>query len=182
MVSWSRPLCLCTLRHSLTLLRLSTTNCAVNEFGASASAGCPLAFPFKIAPGFQNSQYGLCYKQPFFAKTGVGPCGSWCANAREWPVVKSLWGDKCGSLCPPLPPPPTSNKSGTTEGHGFPDAAWLLHRLLDYAASAPQANKSLVLKVTECQGCVPSRFVALCPVENGTTAVATSAGIQSVPG
>lgn len=67
---------------------------------------CPPDFPYKIAPGFDNSKYGLCYNTISSANGGSGPCagvGSWCANAGEWPTVKSLWGDACGSLC--LTPP-----------------------------------------------------------------------------
>jgi len=69
---------------------------------------------YLIAPGDPNSKYELCYKVKKDAAGGIGPCGSWCANSKEWPIVKSLWGDKCGSLCPPLPPPPAHNHTGAS--------------------------------------------------------------------
>ena len=43
-----------------------------------------------------------------------------------------------------------------------PEAAWLLHQLLEYAYTGPKPSKGLQVKVTECHDCVPSKFVALC--------------------
>ena len=43
-----------------------------------------------------------------------------------------------------------------------PEAAWLLRQLLEYAYSGPKPTKGLAVKVTECPGCMPSSFVALC--------------------
>ena len=43
-----------------------------------------------------------------------------------------------------------------------PEAAWLLHQLLEYAYSGPKPSKGMQVKVTECPGCVPSTFVSLC--------------------
>ena len=54
----------------------SGLNLLVNEFGTSA--GCPSAYPYRIAPGKGgNAQYHLCYKDSQSAKSGTGPCGSW---------------------------------------------------------------------------------------------------------
>ena len=38
----------------------------------------------------------------------------------------------------------------------------LLHQLLEYAYTGPKPTKGLAVKVTECPGCMPSSFVALC--------------------
>ncbi len=43
-----------------------------------------------------------------------------------------------------------------------PEAAWLLRQLLEYAYTGPKPTKGLAVKVTECPGCMPSSFVALC--------------------
>jgi hypothetical protein len=57
----------------------SGLNLLVNKFGASA--GCPPAYPHRIAPGKGgNAQYHLCYRDSKSAGAGSGPCGSWCAS------------------------------------------------------------------------------------------------------
>lgn len=53
---------------------------------------------------------------------------------------------------------------GGTVGAERPEAAWLLHRLLEHAYSKPRPSKILQVRVTECQGCLPSVNVNLCPV------------------
>ena len=56
----------------------SGLNLLVNEFGTSA--GCPPAYPYRIAGKGSNAQYHLCYKDSKSASAGSGPCGSWCAS------------------------------------------------------------------------------------------------------
>lgn len=138
-------------------LIVSGLNLLVNHFG-SRSTACPPTYPHLIKSGLPSSKYQLCYKQNSDAIAGSGPCGSWCANPTEWPIVKNLWGSTCGSLCQALPPPPSKNSTGVP----VPEAAWLLHRLLEYGYTSPQPRKTLALKVTECPGCMPSSFTALC--------------------
>jgi hypothetical protein len=137
-------------------LIVSGLNLLMNTFGTSS--GCPSTFPYLIARGTPNSQYGLCYQKQAYATAGNGPCGSWCASPREWGVVKALWGGKCGSECVPVPKPPAD----ASVGAAFPEAAYLLKGLLSHAASSPMPTASVTVKVTECLGCIPSSFVALC--------------------
>lgn len=121
---------------------------------------CPPAFPYHIARGSTNSKHGLCYKAKSDAAAGTGPCDTWCANATEWPVVNALWGSACGRRCPSLPLRPPIKK--THSGTAVPEAAWLLHRVLEHAYTSPVPTKTLQVKVMECRGCIPDSFVALC--------------------
>ena len=52
-----------------------------------------------------------------------------------------------------------------SQGAAVPEAAWLLHTLLQYAYTAPQPAKKLTLRVTACPGCFPAVNVNIC---NGT--------------
>jgi hypothetical protein len=151
-------------------LIVSGLNLLMNSFynATAMDARCPSGYPYHIARGLPNSKYGVCYKSQSDAAAGSGPCDSWCANATEWLQMKAIWGDACGSLCPatspPLPPslPPAN---ATHSGADVPEAAWLLHRLLEYAATSPVPAKTLELKRTECRGCFPDSFVTLCAAD-----------------
>ena len=44
-----------------------------------------------------------------------------------------------------------------------PEAAWMLHKLLQYAYSNPRPTKTLKVRITQCPGCLPSQNVNLCP-------------------
>ena len=46
------------------------------------------------------------------------------------------------------------------------EAAWMLHKLLDYSLSGPKPVKTLAVKITMCPGCFPDRSWALCPASN----------------
>jgi len=48
-------------------------------------------------------------------------------------------------------------------GAQVPEAAWFLHKLLQYAYSEPKPTKTLEAKITKCEGCVPSATWTLCP-------------------
>ena len=151
-------------------LIVSGLNLLMNSFynATAMDARCPSGYPYHIARGLPNSKYGVCYRSQSDAAAGSGPCDSWCANATEWLRMKAIWGDACGSLCPatspPLPPsPPPAN--ATHSGADVPEAAWLLHRLLEYATTSPVPAKTLELKRTECRGCFPDSFVTLCAAD-----------------
>lgn len=114
-----------------------------------------------------------------------------CAPAQYWPKIEkgAAGGPTCGSKCPPVPPPPKHKQPGakvrckqmrrdlrlkrSVAWHlmtltrrwrlsQVPEAAWLLRQLLEYAYTGPKPTKGLAVKVTECPGCMPSSFVALC--------------------
>jgi len=46
-----------------------------------------------------------------------------------------------------------------------PEAAWVLHRLLEYAFAGPTPSKSMTARVTHCPGCLPEVNVNLCPAK-----------------
>jgi len=50
-----------------------------------------------------------------------------------------------------------------SRGAAFPEAAWLLHSMLQYAYTAPKPSAKMHLKITECPGCLPPQNVNLCP-------------------
>lgn len=146
-------------------LIVSGLNLLMNQFGRSTQ--CPSTYPHLISPGTPNSKYGLCYIDAASAKAGSGPCGSWCASPAMWPVVRDLWGPTCGSQCPPVPAPTNHSVASV------PESAWLLHRLLEYAYTAPKPSKKLTVKTTVCEGCLPPSFVALCGAGNLPTGSTT---------
>ena len=58
-----------------------------------------------------------------------------------------------------------TNEFDSSGGHSvpMPEGAWLLHRLLEYAYSAPQPTARMHLRVTKCPGCYPDTNVNICP-------------------
>jgi hypothetical protein len=132
----------------------------LNRFGDDTDGLCPPAYPHRIARGSPNAKHGLCYRAESDAAAGTGRCGAWCAGATEWPVVAALWGGACGRRCPAVPMRPPTTK--THSGAAVPEAAWLLHRVLEYAHTALVPSKTLRVKMMECRGCFPDSFVALC--------------------
>ena len=54
--------------------------------------------------------------------------------------------------------------AGVKSAH-VPEAAWLLHSLLQYGYSAPKPAGHMVLKKTECPNCFPSVNINLCVPE-----------------
>lgn len=48
-------------------------------------------------------------------------------------------------------------------GSKVPEAAWFLHKLLQYAYSEPKPTATLEAKITKCEGCTPSATWTLCP-------------------
>ena len=58
-----------------------------------------------------------------------------------------------------------TNEFDSSGGHSvpMPEGAWLLHRLLEYAYSAPQPTARMHLRVTKCPGCDPDTNVNICP-------------------
>lgn len=50
-----------------------------------------------------------------------------------------------------------------------PEAAWILHKLLDYAFTSPKPSKTLEAKITKCPGCLPPvPSITLCPATGYT--------------
>ena len=64
----------------------------------------------------------------------------------------------CGHECAIVPKP---KPNGSAE-LGFPESAWLTHRLLEHAFSRPKPSKQLHVKIFDCPGCLPPKFVSLC--------------------
>lgn len=135
-------------------LIVSGLNLLMN-FLADVDAGCPGEYPHKGATGRANSKYGLCYKIAAEGQTDEGPCGSWCQPPQLWPSADKAW-PGCGHVCKTVPAPKNVSV------HKFPEAAWLSHRLLEYAFTRPKPSKQLSAKIVECPGCLPPKFVSLC--------------------
>jgi hypothetical protein len=100
------------------LQNLDTNRGASNHTGHTG--GCPADFPFLINPNTTNGRTCanmVCYKTQAEARSGTGPCGSWC--------TKSLYiGSGCGD-----------NNQHLCSGGYRADALWLLFQMIRQAAS-----------------------------------------------
>jgi hypothetical protein len=89
------------------------------------TSGCPAGFPFPISPGTAQQCTALCYKDAAEAKTGTGPCGSWCTKDVKASSCANLG---CGGnhICAPATPCPTTFPFSTHNKDGgicYKDAA-----------------------------------------------------------
>ena len=63
---------------------------------------CPSEYPYKIAQGFPNSKYKICYNSKAYANQGSGTCNSFCAPQETYNQVKKAnkkWGCRNVELC-----------------------------------------------------------------------------------
>lgn len=64
------------------------------------------------------------------------------------------------------PPARLQSSRGAFGGVQVPEAAWMLHQLLEYAFTEPKPAKHLEARITDCVGCVPNMTWTLCGPRN----------------